>query len=347
MHIYGRLGIMCSSSLQPYEVLKGQSSIMTHNRKVYVLDPYHPDAIALLQSYEDVTLILPTDTSKADWHADADAILLRSETRVGQSDFIKAKKLRLVVKQGTGVDNIDLDAANAANIAVHNTPALNSESVAELCLALALSLSRRVCEIDRKIRNGDKVVRSQSLGLSLYRKTVGIIGMGNIGRESALKWRGALDCTIIAYDPIAGVDAWNGISHRRAAELDELLLEADVVSLHVPLLPTTKGMIGARELYLMKKQAILINAARGGLVDEGALLSVLKEGRIWGAVMDAMEVEPPTLESCRKFLELDNVIITPHIGASTIENQSNSGKEAVRILIDSLHGKPDVAGRVA
>jgi D-3-phosphoglycerate dehydrogenase len=314
--------------------------------KIYVLDPYHPDAITYLQSFNHFTVILPDDPRKSKWYTDADAVLLRSDTYLGQAEFSKAKNLRVVVKQGTGVDNVDLDAAKAANVAIHNTPALNSESVAELCLALALSLSRRICEIDRKLRNGEKVVRSQILGVSLYRKTVGIVGMGNIGRESALKWRGGFDCKILAYDPMAPVHAWAGIEHERVAQLEDVLKNSDVVSLHVPLLPTTRGMIGAKELGLLKKQAILINAARGGLIDERALLTVLREKQILGAVLDAMEIEPPTLASCEEFLQLENVIITPHIGASTIENQVRSGKAAIDILMEALSGKLDVAGRV-
>ncbi|KAF2255171.1 putative D-3-phosphoglycerate dehydrogenase [Trematosphaeria pertusa] len=314
--------------------------------KVYVLDPYHADAIALLQSFGDIHVVLPTDPRKSDWYSDADGLLLRSETRLGEADFKEARKLRVIVKQGAGVDNIDLEAAKAAGVAVHNTPALNSEAVAELCLALTLSLSRRVCEIDRRIRRGEKVVRSQTLGLSLFQKTIGIIGMGNIGRESARKWKRAFDAKIIGYDPVVLEDAWADIEHTRVKNVDQLLREADVVSLHVPLLPTTRGMIGTRELGLMKKQAILINAARGGLVDEKALLVVLKQGRIWGAVLDAMEVEPPTKESCGEFLELDNVIVTPHIGASTIENQSNSGSAAVRILRGVLRGDAGVVGKL-
>lgn len=225
---------------------------------------------------------MPTDARRNDWHADAYAILLRSDTRIRSDDLIKTKKLRLIVKQGVGVDNIDLQAAKAANVAVHNTPAINSETVAELCLALALSLSRRVREMDRKLRNGEKLVRSQVLGLSLYEKTVGVVGMGNIGRASAIKWKAAFDCKIMGYDPVVGGDVWSGIELQRATNIETLLQEADIVSLHVPLMPTTKGMIGAKELGLMKENSILINAARSGLVDEKALLNSLKEGRIWG-----------------------------------------------------------------
>jgi D-3-phosphoglycerate dehydrogenase len=133
-------------------------SEMMHHSKIDVLDPYHADAVSLLQTFKNITIVLPTDARRNDWHMDADAILLRSDTQIRLGDFSKAKSLRLIVQQGVGVDDIDLEAAKAANIAVHNTPAINSETVAELCLALALSLSRRVCEIDRKLRNGEKLV---------------------------------------------------------------------------------------------------------------------------------------------------------------------------------------------
>lgn len=154
---------------------------------VFVLDPYHPDAVALLQSTPNIKTILPNDPSKHTWHDKADGVILRSETRITAEDFVKASKLKNVVKQGVGVDNIDLEAARKHGIAVHNTPALNSESVAELSMAFTLSLSRRVCEIDRAVRRGEKIVRSQVLGMSMFRKTVGVVGMGNIGKVIAQK----------------------------------------------------------------------------------------------------------------------------------------------------------------
>ncbi|OIW25718.1 putative D-3-phosphoglycerate dehydrogenase [Coniochaeta ligniaria NRRL 30616] len=325
---------------------------MAMKPKVYVLDPYHKDAIALLRSTDWIDLILWDDSRKADWQKDAVGVMLRSDTRLTGSDFRLAaaagNKLRVVVKQGVGVDNIDLAAAAAAGVAVHNTPALNSESVAEFSLALALSLSRRVTEIDRRVRQGEKVARSRVLGLSLFRKTVGVVGMGNIGRIAARKWIGACESRVLAYDPVAPRGVWDReqIPHTRVGSLEELLREADVVTLHVPLLDSTRGMIGGRELACMKDRSILINASRGGIVDERALLEELRRKRIWGAVLDAVEVEPPTLEAYGDFLELDNVIITPHIGASTIENQSNSGLAVVRTLLAVLEGKDDVPGKL-
>lgn len=316
------------------------------SKTVFVLDPYHDDAIKLLQSTPGIETVFPNDPRKAEWHSQAHGVILRSETCLTAQDFETASQLQVVVKQGVGVDNIDLDAAKAAGVQVHNTPALNAEAVAELTLALAFSLSRRVSEIDRRIRHGETINRSKTLGLSLFKKTVGVIGMGNIGREAAKKWTGACNCRIVSYDPIAPVDAWQDISHKRTSTLDELLQQSDVVTLHVPLLPTTKLMIGARELKLMKDNAILINAARGGLVDERALLTELQNGHLWGAVLDAMETEPPTLETYRDLLKCDNVILTPHIGASTRENQSNSGLAVVKTLLAVLSGEKNVQGRL-
>ncbi|KAJ5226484.1 d-3-phosphoglycerate dehydrogenase protein [Penicillium chermesinum] len=316
------------------------------SKKVFVLDPYHKDAIALLQSTPGIQVVLPDNPHKSEWHDQADGIILRSETRLTKADFQAASRLQVVVKQGVGVDNIDLEAAKAASVAVYNTPGLNSESVAELSLALVLSLTRRVTEIDRRIRQGQRVIRSQTLGLSLFQKTVGVVGMGNIGTVAAKKWIGACESSIICYDPYALKDAWQGIPHRRVHALEELLRESDVVTLHVPLLPTTRHMIGEREIGLLKESAILVNTARGGLVDENALLFALQKKRIWGAVLDATESEPPTTDTYGEFLKLDNVILTPHVGSSTRENQSNSGKTVVRSLLAALAGEKDVPGKL-
>ena len=315
-------------------------------KTVFVLDPYHQDAIALLQSTPGLDVVLPEDPRKSRWHTEADGVILRSETHLTADDFKAASRLQVVVKQGVGVDNIDLEAAKAAGIAVYNTPGLNSEAVAELSLALALSLSRRVAEIDRRIRQGERIVRSQTLGRSLFQKTVGIVGMGNIGSVAAKKWTGACGASIISYDPLAPDNAWQDIPHRRVKTLEELLRDSDVVTLHVPLLPTTKDMIGEAELKIMKNDAILINTARGGIVNESALLEALKQRRIWGAVLDATETEPPTQETYASFLELENVILTPHVGSSTRENQSNSGVTVVKNLLAILAGETNVPGKL-
>ncbi|KAL1876599.1 hypothetical protein Plec18167_005006 [Paecilomyces lecythidis] len=315
------------------------------NFKVYVLDPYHPDAIDLVLRTPNVEAILPDDPRKKEWHTDADGLMIRSDSRLTEQDFAKATRLRVVVKQGVGVDNIDLEGARKYGIAVHNTPALNSEAVAELSLALTLTLSRRVAEIDRAIRSGATVIRSQTLSTSMFRKTVGVVGMGNIGRFIAQKWRGAFDCALFAYDPYAPADAWADIEHIRVSQLDDLLRAADVVTLHVPLLDSTRGLIGEHELAIMKKTAFLVNCARGGIVDEKALLTALAKRQIGGAALDTTEVEPPNLAVYGELLQYENVIITPHIGGSTKENQSRNGCFVVETLVKVLE-EQEAAGKL-
>ena len=309
--------------------------------KVFVIDPYHPDAVHKLRNTDWIDLTLKDDQRREDWREETDAILIRSETKIAADDVSKAKRLKAIVKQGVGVDNIDLEACKQHGIAVCNTPALNSESVAELTITLALCIARRVAEIDRRVRRGEAIVRSQTLGQSLFEKQIGIIGMGNIGKVVAQKWIAAMSGSVVGYDPFASADAWQkaGIKHSRVDDLNELLRIADVVTLHVPLTSGTRNMIGHDQLALMKSNAILINAARGGVVDESALLLALKEKRIYGAALDAMNVEPPTLKAYEDLLENENLIMTPHVGSSTRENQSNSGLAVVDTVLSVLRGE--------
>lgn len=317
------------------------------SKTIAVLDAYHEDAAALLKATPDINIIWEDSPQRATWHGQADGVIIRSISRLTEEDFQKATpRLKVVVKQGVGVDNIDLEGAKKYGVAVHNTPALNSEAVAELSLGLTLSLSRRVAEFDRRARNGEVINRTKNLGISIFGKTVGIVGMGNIGRQAARKWIGACDAKLIGYDPVAPADAWSDIPHTRAQKLEDLVRNADIITLHVPLLPTTKGLIGEKELGLMKQNSILVNTARGGLIDETALLKELKKGKIWGAVLDAMETEPPTTAAYPELLKLNNVIVTPHVGGSTVENQRKSGCTAVRNCLAVLDGEKDIVGKL-
>ncbi|KAF9772733.1 hypothetical protein IL306_009545 [Fusarium sp. DS 682] len=316
---------------------------------VYVLDPYHSDAIAALEQASDINVVLPTDTKKNEYAENATAVMLRSETRLGANELAKCKKLRYIVKQGVGVDNIDLEAAAQAGIKVYNTPGLNGEAVAELTLALALTLSRRVAEIDRRTRNGELIVRSQTLGKSLYKKTLGVVGMGNIGLAVAKKWIGAMEGKIIAYDPFSDGKRWLsmfGESFSQTSTLHDLLKQSDVVTLHLPLTKGTENIISSAEFEVMKDGAILLNCARGGIVDENALLTALKNGKLFGAGLDAMVTEPPTVEAYPELLSLPNVVLTPHVGASTVENQSQSGMAVAEITMALLRGE-EKGNRVA
>jgi D-3-phosphoglycerate dehydrogenase len=304
--------------------------------KVFVLNSYHQDAIKLLQE-SDVDVVLPG--GEGSWHNEADAILIRSETRITGHDFSMAKKLKVIAKLGSGVDNINLEAAKAHGVAVCNTASVNSEAVAELTLTLALCVARRVVQMDRMLLRGKKLVRSNLMAQSLHKKSIGIVGMGNVGRSVARKWIGAMEGKIIAYDPFVPNGAWQDIPHRRVVDLDELLRYSDVVTLHVPLTDVTRDLIGQRELDLMRKNAILLNCSRGGIVDEEALLDALETEKIFGAALDAPFVEPPTVKAYNQLLAVDNCIITPHVGGSTSENQVANGKMAVQSLLAVLNGE--------
>ena len=306
---------------------------------VYVLDPYHQEALKKLGDIPNVDYIYRDDPKSANWRDEATAIMIRSETRVTAADLEQVKKLKVIVKQGVGVDNIDLEAAKQRGIAVCNTPALNSESVAELTITMALCIARRVAELDRRVRGGEAIIRSTALGMSLYKKTIGIIGMGNIGKVVAQKWNAAMEGQVVGYDPFAPDDAWPNIKHRRVRSLEELLVEADVVTLHVPLSSGTRNMIGKRQFELMKPNAILVNAARGDTVDETALLEALTTKKLYGAALDAMNVEPPTAEAYHQLLQNENVIMTPHVGANTVENQIISGTAVVDTVLAGLDGQ--------
>lgn len=309
---------------------------------VYIVDPYHDAAITKLKEQLSLDLILPDDPRKEDFLDHATAVLVRSETTIDAESIRRAHSgLKYIIKQGVGVDNIDIAAAQEKGIQVFNTPGLNGEAVAELTIALAMCVARRVCEFDRKIRNGEKVVRSQMLGKSLFGKTLGVIGMGNIGLEVAKKWRAAMGGPVVAYDPYSKEGAWSDefkIGFRRMDRLEAVLEAAEVLTLHVPLTKGTLNLLSTREFELMPKGAILLNCARGGVVDEAALLQSLNDGHLYGAGLDAMQYEPPTLSAYGStLLSHPRVIMTPHVGASTAENQERSGMAAVNIVVALLN----------
>ena len=311
---------------------------------LYVLNPYHSDAEDHLKQSNDIELVLSSDPRMSQWREKADAILVRSDTQITAADMKACAKLKHIVKQGAGVDNVDLGGAKEAGIGVYNTPGVNAEAVAELTLALALSVARRVSEIDRDVREGKRIIRSQMLGKSLHGKTLGVVGMGNIGLVLARKWKGAMEGSVIGFDPYADESKTGGII-TRVQTLDELLGQSDVVSLHVPLIDSTSNLISTREFDLMRQGAILLNCARGGIVDEKALAQALSSGKLYGAGLDAMEVEPPTLETYGDLLRgSPNLIMTPHIGASTSEMQSLSGLTAAGMTLALLRGETITTG---
>jgi D-3-phosphoglycerate dehydrogenase len=255
---------------------------------------------------------------------------------ISADDMARAKKLRVISKQGVGLDNIDLAAAKARGIAVCRTPGVNSEAVAEMALSLGLSVVRRVTEFDRMTRADGKVQRANYLGYESWQKTVGIVGMGNIGTLVARKWRGAFDAKIIGYDPYVPADRWSELPHKRAASLEEMLPQVDILSLHLPLTPESRNLIDAARLASMKPTAIVVNTSRGGIVNEAALYQAISSGKLFGAGFDVFEVEPPT--SDHPLMSLPTFVGTPHAAAGTVETQARSSMLAASQILEALAG---------
>jgi len=309
--------------------------------KIYVLDSFFPTGVEFAAQRAEI--VRWDDPQVKNWHEDADGLMIRM-TRIKADDLARAKKLRVISKQGVGIDNIDLAAASARGITVCRTPGVNKEAVAELALALALSVTRRVAEFDRQIRSGAVVERANFLGLESWQKTVGVIGMGNIGTLVARKWHAAFDARIIAYDPYVAADVWPDIPYRRAGSLAELLPQVDILTLHLPLTAESRGMIGAAALALMKPTAVVVNTSRGGIVDEHALYQAITAGQLFGAGLDVFDIEPPTADN--PLLRLATVVATPHAGGGTYETQARSSLLVAEQLFEALAGREPL-GRVA
>ena len=246
--------------------------------------------------------------------------------RLDEALFRAAPELRIVSKYGVGLDMIDLDAARRCGVAVRWTPGVNRQAVAELAVAMMIMLGRKMLPLAHDIREH---VWHQPVGRQLSSATVGIIGCGHVGKRVAEICR-AIGSTVIANDIVA-YDAFYRAHDVRPVTLHELLREADIVTLHVPLDASTRGMIGAREVAMMKPSAVLLNTARGGIVDEAALKQALMDGRLAGAALDVYATEPPP---DAELLRLPNVVPMPHIGASTEESVLAMGRAAIEGLSD-------------
>jgi D-3-phosphoglycerate dehydrogenase / 2-oxoglutarate reductase len=265
--------------------------------------------------------------------ADVDAILVRSATKVDQEALAAAQRLKVVARAGVGLDNVDVRAATQNGVMVVNAPTSNIVSAAELAVALMLAAARHVAPANAALKNGEWK-RSKYTGTELYEKTVGIVGLGRIGVLVAQRLS-AFGMKVIAYDPYvqAGRAAQMGV---RLVGLDELLEQADFMSVHLPKTPETTGLIGEPELAKVKPHLVLVNAARGGIVDEHALYLALKEGRIAAAGLDVFASEPCTDSP---LFEFENVVATPHLGASTDEAQEKAGIAVARSVRLALSGE--------
>ena len=267
--------------------------------------------------------------------ADADALIVRSKTKVTAEAIAAGERLRVIGRAGVGYDNIDLEAATARGILVMNVPDANTISATEHTFALMFALARRIPAAVRSMSEG-KWARAQLVGHELFEKTLGIVGFGRIGKEVAQRAR-AFGMRVLVQDPFVTPERAADLGVE-LAELDPLLAESDVVTLHCPLTDTTRKLIDAGRLALMKRSAFLINCARGGILDEEALVAALKEGRLAGAALDVFPKEPPDFTSPLHSSSLPGLICTPHLGASTEEAQEKVGTAIARQVAAALLG---------
>jgi D-3-phosphoglycerate dehydrogenase len=261
---------------------------------------------------------------------DYEAVVVRSATKIRAQHVAAAKSLKLIVRGGVGVDNIDVAAAEAEGVRVMNTPAASSTSVAELALALMFSLARQIPRADQSMKSGAWDKKTFAKGMELEGKTLGILGVGRIGRALARK-ASALGMVVIGADPALGTTG--SVDGLTLLSPDDVYRRADFISLHLPKVAGTPATLGREQFAEMKDGVFVVNCARGGVVDEAALFAALESGKVAGCALDVFEVEPP------KELALighPRVIATPHVGASTVEAQARVGLEVAEILLSEL-----------
>lgn len=276
---------------------------------------------------------------------DADGLIIRIGS-IDRETMLAAKKLKVIGRPGVGVDDVDVAAATELGIPVVIAPGANTLSVAEHALALILAAAKDLLNSDKKTRAGEFGVRNTYKAFQLAGKTLGLIGCGNIGRELA-RLASAIGMKVVVYDPYVKPESVKTQGHGYEQEMDRVLINADVISLHVPLTDKTRHLIGERELNLMKAGAVLINCARGGIVDEPALTAALKKRRIHSAGLDVFAAEP--VKADNPWADLDNVIITPHMAGLTQEAAAGVATMAAEGVLAVLNGEkwPHVANKEA
>jgi D-3-phosphoglycerate dehydrogenase len=303
--------------------------------RVLITDEIDAEGVAILSAEPELVVdevpTLPKDELLARI-GDYDAIVGRSATRISTDLLEKARRLKVVGRAGVGVDNIALDTATSLGIAVINAPAGNTIAVVELFFGTVISLLRHIPRAATSMQAG-RWDRSSLLGSELKGRTLGIVGLGRIGGEVATRAR-AFGMNVLAYDPYIAQSRFEALRVQEVKSLETLLEQSDILTVHTPLTDETTGMIGKREIARLPKHSIVVNMARGGIVDEGSLLEALDAKRLLGAVVDAYEKEP--LAADHPLRKLPNVLLTPHIGASTTEAQRNVAVDVCIAVRDAL-----------
>ncbi len=302
--------------------------------KVLISDKLGADGVAVLEAADDVTVDIRTGLSEAeliDCIGDYDALLIRSGTEVTAAVLEAATRLKVVGRAGVGTDNVDVDAATRRGVIVMNTPGANTTATAELTFSLLMASARPIVAAHNSVADG-RWERSSFTGSELKGKTLGIVGFGRIGQAVAVRAQ-AFDMTVLAYDPFV-TERVGREARIELVELDDLLVAADYVTLHTALSPETEHLINAERLAKMKDSAVIINAARGGLVDADAVAAALDAGQLRGAAIDVYDVEPPAPD--HPLVGHPKVLHTPHLGASTAEAQRSVAIEVAEQVLDAL-----------
>lgn len=299
-------------------------------KRVLVCDPLEADVLDALKADFEVEFIDgPSEDELCEKITDADAVIVRNRTKITRRVLDSATCLKAIGRPGVGLDNIDTERAKELGILVFNSPEASTQAVAEYVCGGMFAIARKLHFADRKMREG-VWAKKQCKGINLEGKTLGIIGFGRIGQRVA-KFCKAIGMRVLAYDAFANEklrETANGLGVELNHSLETVLETSDFVTLHVPLTEETRHMICAESINKMKDGAIIVNASRGGVIDEDALFAALASGKLGGAVLDVFENEPYT----GRLLELDNVLLTPHIGGSTTETQKAAG----RIILEKL-----------
>lgn len=303
--------------------------------KVLITDKTDPKCKEILERggiSVDVKLKLPKEELLKEIQ-NYDGLIVRSGTRVSADVIEAGKKLKLIGRAGVGVDNIDVEAATKQGVIVINTPAGNTISAAEQTCALIMSVARNLAQGHLSMKEG-KWERSQFMGVELQGKTLAIVGLGRIGREVAVRMQ-AFGMKTIGYDPIVPAETAKQFNIE-FLELAEIWPKADFITVHTPLLPETKGLLGDDVFSKCKKGVRVVNCARGGIIDEPALLRAIESGQVGGAGLDVYEEEPPTNKDLTQH---PKITTTPHLGASTVEAQVKVACEVAEQFVDALTGK--------
>ena len=301
---------------------------------VLATDQVDERGLATLAESGDLTLEVVDDSSSPEFAqalSRAHALIVRSATKVDAAMIGAAPELKVIGRAGVGVDNIDVEAASQRGIAVFNAPSGNTVAAAELTMAMILALVRGVVEADHSVRQGEWD-RSRFQGVELEGRTLGLIGAGRVGSEVATRAQ-SFGMEVIVYDPYLTEARAKEVGFR-LTDLEDVLKNADIISVHVPLTAETEGLVGAEALSTMKGDAYLVNAARGGVIDEGALAEALAAGSIAGAALDVYEVEPLPPDSPLR--QAPNLVMTPHIGASTSDAQVRVAVEVAERIEQAL-----------